>query len=162
MFIMLHCLEGVSTPIEDEEPDEADLKRRKAHEAEINEHAHIIREAEEKERAEKEPQATLKNLPLTPKAFRFRAFIKVASVPFSDSIGDQMMFNFYLKHMKPQFETWSVSKIVAVKVTGPIETESFFNAKFKVARGSARQACEFTLADLPSLLENSPLMTRKQ
>ena len=69
-----------------------------------------------------------------------------------------MLFNFYLKHIKPQFETWSASKIVAVKVTGPIETESFPNAKFKVVRGSARQACEFTLADLPFLNPNNAMM----
>ncbi|CAH1427681.1 unnamed protein product [Lactuca virosa] len=91
------------------------------------------------------------DLPITPKAFRFRAFIKVANAPFSDSTADQLLFAFYLKHMKPQFETWGASKIVVVKVTGPFETESFPNAKFKVARGSACQACEFTLADLPCL-----------
>ncbi|CAI9265410.1 unnamed protein product [Lactuca saligna] len=91
------------------------------------------------------------DLPITLKAFTFHAFIKVSSIPFSDSTGDQTLFNFYLKHMKPQFETWSASKIVVVKVTGLIETESFPNAKFKVARGSARQACKFTLADLPCL-----------
>lgn len=45
-------------------------------------------------------------------------------------------------------------KIVVVKVIGPIETESFPNAKFKVAKGSACQAYEFTLADLPSLNPN--------
>nr|KAJ0212697.1 hypothetical protein LSAT_V11C400209080 [Lactuca sativa] len=81
------------------------------------------------------------DLPITLKASRFRAFIKVAS-------------NFYLKHMKPQFETWSASKIVAVKVTGPIATESFPNAQFKVVRGSARQTCEFTLADFRCLNPN--------
>ena len=46
---------------------------------------------------------------------------------------------------------WSASKITAVKVIGPIETENFPNAKFKVVRGSARQAHQFTLADQPCL-----------
>ena len=46
------------------------------------------------------------------------------------------LFSFYLKHMKPQYETWSASKITAVKVTGLIETDNFPNAKLKVARGS--------------------------
>nr|KAJ0216474.1 hypothetical protein LSAT_V11C300130030 [Lactuca sativa] len=45
---------------EDEEPNEVELKRRKARKAEIDEHACIVRKAEEKERAEKEAQATLK------------------------------------------------------------------------------------------------------
>nr|KAJ0211284.1 hypothetical protein LSAT_V11C400208210 [Lactuca sativa] len=133
---------------EDNEPDEDELKRRKACKAEIDEHARIFKEAEEKEELKRKLRPLLKNsqdsqfdLPITLKASRFRAFIKVAS-------------NFYLKHMKPQFETWSASKIVAVKVTGPIGTESFPNAKFKVARGSARQTCEFTLADFRCLNPN--------
>ncbi|CAI9294288.1 unnamed protein product [Lactuca saligna] len=53
--------------------------------------------------------------------------------------------------MKPQYEIWSASKITEVKVTGPIETESFANAKFKVVRGYVSQVHEFTLADLPCL-----------
>ncbi|CAI9274998.1 unnamed protein product [Lactuca saligna] len=70
------------------------------------------------------------DLPFTPKAFRFRAFVK---------------------DMKAQHKTWSIQKIVAVKVTGPIEAESFPNVKFKVVRGSSCQAYKFTLADLPCL-----------
>nr|KAJ0219876.1 hypothetical protein LSAT_V11C200068720 [Lactuca sativa] len=46
---------------EDEEPDEVELKRQKAREADTDEHARIVREAEEKERVEKEAQATLKS-----------------------------------------------------------------------------------------------------
>ncbi|CAI9288599.1 unnamed protein product [Lactuca saligna] len=53
--------------------------------------------------------------------------------------------------MRPQYETWNASKITTVKVTEPIETDSFPNAKFKVVRGSANQVHEFTLADLPCL-----------
>ena len=46
---------------EDEEPDEDELKRWKAREVEIDEYARIVRDAEEKERVEKEAQATLKS-----------------------------------------------------------------------------------------------------
>nr|KAJ0215962.1 hypothetical protein LSAT_V11C300141010 [Lactuca sativa] len=46
---------------EDEEPDEAELKRRKVRKAELNENARIVKEAEEKERAENEAHATLKS-----------------------------------------------------------------------------------------------------
>ena len=53
--------------------------------------------------------------------------------------------------MKPRYETWSASKITAVKETSPIETKSFLNAKFKVTRGSASQVHEFTLVDLACL-----------
>ncbi|CAI9303077.1 unnamed protein product [Lactuca saligna] len=72
--------------------------------------------------------------PITPKAFRFHAFVKVANSPFTDSGADQLLFSFYLKHMKPRYETWSAHKIVVVKVTRPIETESFPSVKFKVVR----------------------------
>ncbi|CAI9293869.1 unnamed protein product [Lactuca saligna] len=160
---------------EDEEPDEAELKRRKARDAELNETQRIVKEAGEKERADKEAYATLKSkmllfpkwtlkkiqhdvvelpsqywldpiasfdrqnsqdsqldLPITPKAFRFRAFVKVANSPFTDSSVDQLLFSIYLKHMNPHFP----------------------NVKFKVVRGSACQAYEFTLFDLPCLNPN--------
>ena len=45
------------------------------------------------------------DLPITPKAFRFRAFVKVANAPLTNSGADQMLFVFYLKHMKLQYET---------------------------------------------------------
>ncbi|CAI9290589.1 unnamed protein product [Lactuca saligna] len=57
----------------------------------------------------------------------------------------------HLKHIKPQYETWTASKITVVKVTGPIETDNFPNAKLKVARGSFSQVYEFILANLPCL-----------
>lgn len=53
--------------------------------------------------------------------------------------------------MKPQYETWSASKLTGVKVIGLIETDSFPNAKFKVVRGSTSQVYKFTLANLPCL-----------
>ncbi|CAI9303703.1 unnamed protein product [Lactuca saligna] len=60
--------------------------------------------------------------------------------------------------MKPQYKTWSAHKIDAMKVTRPIETESFPNAKFKVARGSTCQAYEFTLTDMPCLNPNDSIV----
>ncbi|CAI9282320.1 unnamed protein product [Lactuca saligna] len=91
------------------------------------------------------------DLPIIPKGFKFRAFVKVVNAPLTDSSIDQLLFSFYLKHMKPQYETWSAHKIVVVKVT---ETESFPNAKFKVARGSACQSYKISLADLPCVNSN--------
>ena len=38
-----------------------------------------------------------------------------------------------------------------MKVTRPIETDSFPNAKFELVRGSVSQVHEFTLADMPCL-----------
>ncbi|CAI9280416.1 unnamed protein product [Lactuca saligna] len=91
------------------------------------------------------------DLPITLKAFEFRSFIKVVNVPLTDSGADHLLFSFYSKHTKPQYETWSAKKITFKKVSGPIETDSFPNAHFKVARGSTSQVCKFTLADLPFL-----------
>nr|KAJ0215179.1 hypothetical protein LSAT_V11C300140950 [Lactuca sativa] len=156
---------------EDEEPDEAELKRRKVCEAELNENALIVKEAEEKERAENEAHATLKSRMLLfhrwilkriqnkvvdlPSQYWLDLVASfVVNAPFTDIGAHQMLFAFYLKHMKHQFETWSANKIVFVKVTGLIETESFSNANFKVMRGSASQPYEFTLVDLPCLNPN--------
>ncbi|CAI9264833.1 unnamed protein product [Lactuca saligna] len=62
-----------------------------------------------------------------------------------------MLLSFHLKNMKPKYETWSYKNISTVKVIGPIETDSFINARFKVARGAASFLFEFTLADLTYL-----------
>lgn len=43
---------------------------------------------------------------------------------------------------------WSARKITTMKVTRPIETGSFPNAKFNVVRGSASHVHKFTLTDL--------------
>ncbi|KAL7587596.1 hypothetical protein Lser_V15G40912 [Lactuca serriola] len=51
------------------------------------------------------------DLPITLKAFQFWCFDGVANVPFTDKGADQMLFSVNLKHMKPQYETWSSKKI---------------------------------------------------
>ncbi|CAI9291011.1 unnamed protein product [Lactuca saligna] len=80
-------------------------------------------------------QASQLDLPITLKDFKFCSFVNVANVPSTDNGANQLIFSFYLKHMKPQYETWCA--ITEVKVMGPIETESIPNVKFKVVRGSA-------------------------
>ncbi|CAI9294471.1 unnamed protein product [Lactuca saligna] len=91
------------------------------------------------------------DLPITPKAFQFCSFDKIANAPFPDHDVDQVLFSFYLKHMKPQYHTWSSKKITAIKVFGPIKTKSFINARFKTDRGAVSLVFEFTHADLPCL-----------
>ncbi|CAI9268514.1 unnamed protein product [Lactuca saligna] len=59
-----------------------------------------------------------------------------------------MLFSFYLKHMLPYFKTLSSKKFSVVKVSCPIETESFPNARFKVTRVATIQVYKFNLADL--------------
>lgn len=46
---------------EEDEPDELELKQRKAREAEIDENQRIVKEAEEKEKSEREAQVTLES-----------------------------------------------------------------------------------------------------
>lgn len=88
---------------------------------------------------------------ITPKAFWFRYFDKVAKAPDSDNNANLMLISFYLKHGMPRYKTWSSKKIYVVKVIGPTETESFVNVRFKVVRGSRNLVFEFTLTDLPCL-----------
>ncbi|CAI9282554.1 unnamed protein product [Lactuca saligna] len=112
---------------EHEEPDKHELKRRKDCEAQMDEHQRIIHEAEEKENfeceAQLEPVASfdLQNtqdlqldLLITPIAFMFSSFVKVVNVLATDNGADHLLFSLYLKHMKPQYETWSASKITVV------------------------------------------------
>ncbi|CAI9270859.1 unnamed protein product [Lactuca saligna] len=120
---------------EDEEPDEAEFKRQEAFASFDIQNT----------------QTSQLDLPITLIVFRFHAFLNVSDAPITDSGVDHMLFSFYLKYMKPQYKTWYPNKINAVKVTGPIETDSFPNAKFKVARGLDSQVYKFTLADLPYL-----------
>lgn len=91
------------------------------------------------------------DMPLTPKAFLFRSFVVVANASDSDTVVDNQFMEFYLKHGKPQFQTWSSQKITTVKVVGPVRTESFLNAKLKTTRGSKSSGFEFSLANLPCL-----------
>ncbi|CAI9289421.1 unnamed protein product [Lactuca saligna] len=116
----------------------------------MDEHQRIIRDTEAKEKTECEAQVTLESRKLLFPVWTLkRSQSEVVDMPNSGAY--HLLFLFYLKHMKPQFETWSASKIIVVKVTGTIETESFPNVKFKVVRGSFSQVYEFTLPDLPCL-----------
>ncbi|CAI9284800.1 unnamed protein product [Lactuca saligna] len=93
----------------------------------------------------KNTQDSQLDIPIIPKAFRFRAFVKIVKAPITDNGADHMLFSFYLKHMKPQYETWCASKITVMKVIGLIDTNSFPNAEFKIAR--VYQSREQTGAD---------------
>ncbi|KAL7587925.1 hypothetical protein Lser_V15G40915 [Lactuca serriola] len=126
-----------------EEEDENEKLRRKICHTKIDENLHIVREVEEKERLAHEAQLSLEAQKIIfpiysmerilNEAIDIQTFI-VANVPFTDKGADQMLFSVNLKHMKPQYETWSSKKIIVVKVSGPIETESFPKAHFKEVR----------------------------
>ncbi|CAI9280746.1 unnamed protein product [Lactuca saligna] len=91
------------------------------------------------------------DLPITLKAFQFRNFDKNTNASLSNHDVDEVLFLFYFKHMKPQYQIWRSTKITTVMVVGLIETESFLNARCKTARGDVSLVFEFTLADLSCL-----------
>ncbi|CAI9302656.1 unnamed protein product [Lactuca saligna] len=183
--------EKIINDSEEDEPNEHELKRRKGHEAEIDEHNHIVKEVEEKARLACEAEDTLKaqktifplftlehilkeaienpnfywiepigsfdlgkssdphlNFPINLKAFVFRNIDLIENDSLADKSADQALCLFYLKHMSPQYETWSSKKITTMKVHGPIETESFINACFKVAHEAVSSPHEFTFVYL--------------
>lgn len=88
---------------------------------------------------------------MTTKAFLFRCFEPTVNTTSSFAKVNKNLMEFYVKYVKPQYETRSAQKITVVKVDGPIETGSFANVKFKTARGSQSVIHEFALADLPCL-----------
>lgn len=94
------------------------------------------------------------DFPLTPKAFLFRGFEHIKKAPLSDNDVNNMLFSFYLKHSHPQYEIWSLEKLVVVKVYAPFPVEHFTNIKFKGFRGKSRVQFDFTLADLPFMNPN--------
>ncbi|CAI9268126.1 unnamed protein product [Lactuca saligna] len=149
---------------EEEEEDETEKLKRKDRDETLNESMQVARKAEEKEKAEREAQVTLESRKLLFPLWTLEAlmneainnpsqncFVKVANVPPTNNGADHLLFSFYIKHMKPQYETSSAKKITVVKVLGPIETDRFPNARFKVARGATSQVCGFTVADVPCL-----------
>ncbi|CAI9295962.1 unnamed protein product [Lactuca saligna] len=91
------------------------------------------------------------DFPITLKAFLFCSFEKIEKAPITYYNPNHSLFFFYLKHGKPQYQTWSSKKFSAIKVIGLIETESFISVHFKAVRGSRNSVFEFTLADLPCL-----------
>ena len=62
---------------------------------------------------------------------------------------NRKLFNLYLKYGKPQYKSWSLKRIVGLKVGLPEQTEDFPNIHFKGFWGSNHVLHEFSLADLP-------------
>ncbi|KAL7586307.1 hypothetical protein Lser_V15G38798 [Lactuca serriola] len=91
------------------------------------------------------------DMPLTQKAFIFHAFSNVAEFPHPHPQVDRDLINFSLKAAQPQYQTWSVQKIVNVRVLKPYSEGNFVNVWFKVLRGSAKTKHAISLADLPNL-----------
>lgn len=67
----------------------------------------------------------------------------------SNNAVNRKLFSFYLKYVKPQYQTGSLKRIMGLKVGFPVQTENFLNIQFKGFRGANHVVHEFTLADLP-------------
>lgn len=94
------------------------------------------------------------DFPITLRAFLFRCFEQTKRAPFSDYDVNHKLFSFYLKYGKPQLQTWSLHKMVVVKVYTPFPVDGLITVKFKVYRGSSRTEVAFTLAGLPCMNPN--------
>lgn len=58
-------------------------------------------------------------------------------------------FNFYVKHSKPQYESWNINKIDGLKVRKLEKVDYFLNLHFKIGFSNKHEADELTLADIP-------------
>ncbi|CAI9263048.1 unnamed protein product [Lactuca saligna] len=85
------------------------------------------------------------DLPITPRAFLFRCFDKIENALILNKSVNLKLFNFYLKYAKPQYQTWSLKKIIGLKVCSIVPTEDFRNIRFKGFQGKDKILDEFTL-----------------
>ncbi|KAI3752474.1 hypothetical protein L2E82_24507 [Cichorium intybus] len=89
------------------------------------------------------------DFPMTARAFLIRCFDELTTSKHPRAVVNDMLFNFYLEHSKPQYLSWSLKKIVKLTPRMPHVTSPFRNAIFLARRGSDEEKDEFTLADLP-------------
>lgn len=89
------------------------------------------------------------DFPLTPKAFLFQGFKHIEKSPLSDYEVNNKIFAFYLNHNQPQYEVWSLRKLLATQFYAHFLVEHFTNIKYKGFKGASHIEFDFTLADLP-------------
>ena len=79
----------------------------------------------------------------------FRCFLKIEKAQISDKGVNLKLFNFHLKFVKPQYNSWSLKRIVGLKVSSTMPTEDFTNIRFKGFRRTDKVFDEFILVHLP-------------
>ncbi|KAI3510635.1 hypothetical protein L1887_17767 [Cichorium endivia] len=89
------------------------------------------------------------DFPMTSRVFLIRCFDELKTNKEPRGVVNDMLFNFYLEHSKPQFMSWNLKKIVKLTPRMPHVTSPFRNPRFFARRGSDEEKDEFTLADLP-------------
>lgn len=88
---------------------------------------------------------------ITPRVFLFICFENIDKVPLSNVATNKKLCLFYLKFSKPHYESWSLRKLVGLKVRLPEKVDGFLNIHFKAYRGQNRIIHEFTLVYFPFL-----------
>ncbi|CAI9260909.1 unnamed protein product [Lactuca saligna] len=79
------------------------------------------------------------DFPITPMDFfLFHCFEVIEKALIFNKVMNLKLFNFYLKYAKPQYRTWSLKRIMGLKVCLPAPTEDFVNIKFKDFEGSIK------------------------
>lgn len=71
------------------------------------------------------------DFPINPRDFLFRCFEKIEKSLISNNAPNRKLFSFYLKYVRPQYDSCSLKIIVGLKVGLPIQTEDFLNIQFK-------------------------------
>lgn len=66
-----------------------------------------------------------------------------------NSVVNKNLFKFYVTYSKPQYEVWSLKKIVVVKKCEEAKVDGYTNNKFTMVRGLSNEESEFTFAELP-------------
>lgn len=87
---------------------------------------------------------------ITTKAFQFWCFDSIQKAHLSNK-GINKLFIFYVKNLKPQYESWSLGRIVALKLRKPIAVDGFTNVGLKVYRGHNQTLHELSLVDITFL-----------
>lgn len=70
-------------------------------------------------------------------------------VPLANVALNKTLFNFYVKNSKPQYESWSMKRVVGLKVGKPMAAYGFANVCFKASRSYNHEFHEFSLVDIP-------------
>lgn len=89
------------------------------------------------------------DLAMTGRAFLFRSFQHMISVPLSNSVTNKKLFKFYVTHSKPQYEVWTLKNISDVKKIEETRLGAFTNFKLTMMRGTNNEKYEFSFVDIP-------------
>jgi len=90
------------------------------------------------------------DLPMSNKAFIYKAFVVNAERMKSIKNLDAVMINFYADRSQPQHKVWSTDKISVLRCVGSEQWKNtFINYKFQIGRGKDKVLSDITCADLP-------------